>query len=83
MKQFITEAKRMQKLAGVKSLNEEASSELTNEEKVYLEGEIEKFLNTSLFSSNMLDKDSPDFSPTKEEKAIKFIIDTLAERISY
>jgi hypothetical protein len=73
------EFKHMQKLAGL--ITENQSPELTNEEKVYLENEIEKFLNTSIFNSGIVDNDSPDFS--KEERAIQFIIDTLQERISY
>ena len=82
-KQFIIEAARMQQLAGVKQLNEESSPELTKEEKIYLEDKIEEFLNKSLFSSGIVANDSPNFSPTKEERAIQFIIDTLTERISY
>jgi hypothetical protein len=82
-KQFIVEAKRMQQLAGVKQLNEKSSPELTREEKIYLEDKIEEFLNKSLFSSDIIANDSPDFSPTREERAIQFIIDTLTERISY
>jgi hypothetical protein len=79
-KQFITEAQRMQKLAGLK---ENQSPELTSEEMTYLETEIEKFLNSSLFNSNIVANDSEDFKPTREERAIQFIIDTLKERISY
>ena len=45
MKQTLNELKRMQKLAGV--LNENVSPQLTQEEKVYLESEVEKFLNSS------------------------------------
>lgn len=76
------EIKRMQKLAGIQ-LNENQSPELTNEEKIYLENEINKFLNRSLYDSDILVRDSEDFNPTLEQKAIQFIIDTLEERISY
>jgi hypothetical protein len=85
MKQLINEIHRMQQLAGVVNegqLNEDVSPELTSEEKVYLEKEIEQFLNTALFSSDIVANDSPDFSPTKEERAIQYIIDTLTDRIS-
>ena len=81
MKQTLNELKRMQKLAGV--LNENVSPQLTQEEKVYLESEVEKFLNSSLFNSEILANDSENFNPTKEELAIQFIINTLRERISY
>lgn len=64
-------------------LNENQSSELTNEEKIYLESEIEKFLNNSLFNSDILARDSEDFNPSLEEKAIQFVIDALQDRISY
>lgn len=80
----------MQMLAGIiteseykAKLNENLSPELTQEEKIYLEGEIEKFLNTSVFNSNVVDDDSEDFDPTKEERVIQFIIDSLSERTSY
>ena len=78
----MNEFKRMQKIAGIQ-LNENQSPELTDKEKIYLENEIEKFLNNSLFSSDILHRDSEDFNPTLEEKAIQFIIDTLQDRISY
>lgn len=81
-KQLNKEIKRMQKLAGIQ-LNENQSPELTNEEKIYLENEINKFLNRSLYDSDILVRDSEDFNPTLEQKAIQFIIDTLEERISY
>ena len=64
-------------------MNKKTSSELTHEEKMYLETSIEKFLNNTLFNSDILVGDSDEFSPTKEELAIKFIIDSLQERISY
>jgi hypothetical protein len=79
-KPFITEAARMQKLAGLK---ENQSPELTSEEMIYLENEIEKFLNNSLFNSDIVANDSEDFDPTREERAIQFIINALTERISY
>lgn len=64
-------------------MNKKISSELTYEEKMYLETSIEKFLNSTLFNSNTLVDDSDEFSPTKEELAIQFIVDSLQERISY
>ncbi len=80
----------MQMLAGIITeseykarLNENLSPELTQEEKIYLEDKIEKFLNTSVFNSNILGDDSEDFDPTKEERVIQFIINSLSERISY
>lgn len=73
------EVNRMQKLAGIKNV----PLELTNEEKVYLENEVEKFLNTSLFSSDILTRDNGDSEISLEEKAIQFIIQTLKDRISY
>jgi len=80
----------MQMLAGIiteseykAKLNENPSPDLTQEEKIYLESEIEKFLNTSVFNSNVIDDDSEDFDPTKEERVIQFIINSLSERISY
>ena len=76
------EIQKMQKLAGIQ-LNENQSPELTNKEKLYLETELEKFLNNSLFNSDILDRDSEDFDVTLEEKAIQFMIDHLEERISY
>jgi hypothetical protein len=80
MKTQLNEIRRMQKLAGLK---ENQSSELTPEEMNYLENEIEKFLNNSLFDSDIVANDSEDFNPTREERAIQFIINTLEERISY
>ncbi len=81
MKKQLNEVKRMQKLAGV--LNENEAPQLTQEEEVYLEGEVEKFLNSSLFNSEIVANDSEDFNPTREELAIQYIINTLQERISY
>ena len=85
-KQFITETSRMQKLAGIlteSQINENESPQLTDQERSYLDDEIEKFLNNSLFNSEILASDSEDFNPTREERAIQFIIDALQERISY
>jgi hypothetical protein len=60
------------------------SQELTSEDKKYLEGEIGSFLNKSLYNSDILVSDSDsEVSPSKEEIAIQFIIDTLTEWISY
>jgi hypothetical protein len=71
----------MQQIAGV---NENSNSNgLTDENKRYLEGEIESFLNNSLYNSDLLSGDSEDNDPTLEEQAIEFIIQTLEERISY
>ena len=81
MKQSLNELERMQKLAGV--LNENKAPQLTQEEEVYLEGEIEKFLNSSLFNSEIVVNDSEDFNPTRGELAIQYIINVLKERISY
>jgi len=50
---------------------------------IYLESKIEQFLNESIFSSDILANDSPDFEPTREERAIQYIIDSLTERISH
>ena len=62
---------------------ENESPQLTDQEKSYLGDEIEKFLNNSLFKSNIVADDNEDFNPTREERAIQFIIDDLTERISY
>jgi len=59
------------------------SSELTESDMIYLESKIEQFLNESIFSSDILANDSPDFEPTREERAIQYIIDSLTERISH
>ena len=67
----------------IKEESRSESPELTDEEQVYLEFEVENFLNKSLFTSDILADDSEDFNPTREERAIQFIIDTLQERISY
>jgi hypothetical protein len=86
MKQPINEIKRMQQLSGIikeSQLNEEVSPELTNEEKAYLEDKIEKFLNNTVFNSDIVANDNEEFSPTREEKAIQYIIDTLEDRIAY
>ena len=81
-KQILSEEiKRMQKLAGVLKENEDEAPPLTLEEKIFLEGEVETFLNSSVFSSGILDNDSEYFSPTREELAIQFIIDTLQNTI--
>jgi hypothetical protein len=72
----------MQKLADIQ-LNENQSPELTNEEKIYLESEVNKFLSSSLYNSDILVRDSEDFNPTLEQKAIEFIIKTLENIISY
>jgi hypothetical protein len=83
-KQILSEEiKRMQKLAGILKENENEAPPLTLEEKIFLEGEVETFLNSSLFRSDIVADDSEDFSPTREELAIQFIIDTLQERIDY
>jgi len=79
------EIKRMQELAGIlkEYKSENKSPDLTIEEKGYLENELEKFLNISLFSSEILRRDSEEFEPSLEEQAIQFIIKTLEDRISY
>jgi hypothetical protein len=64
-------------------LNENEGPDLTKDEKIFLENKIEDFLNDSLFNTDMLNNDSDEFSPTKEEKAIQFVINTLKERTSY
>jgi hypothetical protein len=77
MKQLINEIKRMQQLAGVvneSKLNEKIPSELTREETLNLERKLEEFLNSAIFSSNIVEK---------EEKAIEYIIKSLTDRISY
>jgi len=71
------------KLTNNSKISEENQPTITDEDKTFLEGEIEKFLSNSLFNSKILDNDSEDFSPTLEEQAIKFIIDNLQERIDY
>lgn len=81
-KQLINGADRMQKLAGIQ-INENESPQLTDQEMSYLEDKIEEFLNNALFNSDIVADDSEDFNPTREERAIQFIIDTLSERISY
>ena len=63
--------------------NENESPQLTDQEQAYLEDKIEEFLNNALFNSDIVSDDSEDFNPTREERAIQFIIDTLKERISY
>ena len=65
------------------TINENESPQLTDQERNYLDGEVEKFLNNALFSSDIVADDSENFSPTREERAIQFIIDALKERISY
>lgn len=81
-KQILSEEiKRMQELAGV--LKENESSDLTDKEKLYLESKLEEFLNKSLFSSKIMDRDEGDFEPSLEEQAIQFMIKSLQDRISY
>lgn len=70
-----------QKLAGV--LKENEASDLTDKEKLYLESKLEEFLNKSLFSSKIMDRDEGDFEPSLEEQAIQFMIKSLQDRISY
>ena len=74
------EFKRIQRLAGITEENE--SPQLTTEEKSILEEKIENFLGETIFSSDILANDSENFNPTREERAIQFVIDTLQERIS-
>jgi len=82
------EIKRMQKLAGIiteskaKKMDEAMSDRLTSEEKQYLEGKTEDFLNSSVFNSDIVAGDE-DNNTTKEQLAIEFIIQVLEERISY
>jgi hypothetical protein len=80
LKQFLVENKTT---TNSKRLNENQSPNLTNDEKIYLENKIEEFLNSSLFNSEILDRDSEDFEPSLEEQAIQFIIKSLQDRISY
>ena len=81
-KQILSEEfKRMQKLAGV--LKENESPDLTDKEKINLESKLEKFLNSAVFSSSMMDRDEGEFEPSLEEQAIQFIIKSLQDRISY
>jgi hypothetical protein len=88
-KQILSEEiKRMQELAGVlkeaifsSSMNE--SPDLTDKEKINLESKLEKFLNSAVFSSSMMDRDEGEFEPSLEEQAIQFIIKSLQDRISY
>ena len=63
--------------------NKNESPQLTDQERNYLDGEVEKFLNNALFNSDIVADDSEDFNPSREERAIQFIIDALKERISY
>ena len=57
---------------------------LTQEDKLYLETELETFLNKSLFSSDIVLRDSEEnFEPCLEEQAIKYMIESLQNRISY
>jgi hypothetical protein len=81
-KQILSEEiKRMQELAGV--LKENESPDLTDKEKINLESKLEKFLNSAVFSSSMMDRDEGEFEPSLEEQAIQFIIKSLQDRISY
>ena len=59
------------------------SSELTDENKKYLETQVEDFLNDSLYNSDLLSGDDENDNPTLEEQAVRFIIQTLEERIDY
>ena len=87
------EVNRWQKLAGIplqenkeeisKVLNKNESPQLTEKEKKDLRGGIEDFLRDKLFNTNILANDSEEFNPTKEERAIQYIIDDLIKRISY
>ena len=61
----------------------ETSPELTKDEMIYLNAEIEDFLNNSLFNSDIVTNDRGDFDPTREERAIKHIIDILQDRVDY
>lgn len=61
----------------------ETSPELTKDEMIYLNAEIENFLNNSLFNSDIVTNDRGDFDPTREERAIKHIIDILQDRVDY
>jgi hypothetical protein len=59
-------------------------SYLTQEDKLYLETELETFLNKSLFSSDIVLRDTEsNFEPSLEEQAIQYIIESLQNRISY
>lgn len=75
----LQEVSRMQQIAGIN----ENSNGLTDENKQYLEREIESFLNNSLYNSDLLSGDDENDNPTLEEQAIRFIIQTLEERIDY
>jgi hypothetical protein len=57
---------------------------LTQEDKLYLETELETFLNKSLFSSDIVLRDTEsNFEPSLEEQAIRYMIESLHNRISY
>jgi hypothetical protein len=81
--------KRMQKLAGL--LKEEYRPEeegkqpvpLTREEMLYLESEVERFLNASLFGHSILSLEDEETVISREELAIRYIIKVLEDRISY
>jgi hypothetical protein len=47
---------------------------LTRDETLYLEDKLEEFLNTTIFSNPIVEK---------EEETIKYIIESLKNRISY
>lgn len=59
------------------------SPELTQEEEQELSHKVDRFLNKSLFNSDILSNDSEDFSPTREERAIRFIISEFENHIRY
>ena len=59
-------------------------NKLTREDELYLETELETFLNKSLFSSDIVLRDvESDFEPCLEEQSIQYIIESLKNRISY
>ena len=80
LKQFLVENKVT---ANSKIVNENQPSDLTNEEKSYLESKLEEFLNNSLFNSEIMGRDNEEFEPSLEEQAIQFMIKSLQDRISY
>lgn len=85
MKKMLSEEfSRMSKLAGL--INEDGertpSPELTTEEKIKCEAIAENAIN-ELASSGILDGDSEDYSPSKDERAIRVMIEYLTDTIDH
>jgi len=58
-------------------------NKLTREDELYLENELETFLN-NLWRSDIVQRDVDNtFEPCLEEQAIEYIIESLKNRISY